>query len=181
MLASRPVALPEAYLITFACYGARLHGDPKGTIDRNHNAYRGRFAGGDERRLAAARGLMRGASLTLDAEERQLVLDAVIGVCRYQQWPLHAAHVRSSHVHVVAAAGVTPELVMGKLKAYASRALNGTGAREERPWARNGSTVYLWRRGDVHDAVDYVYARQGAPMARYVDAVVWPQFLLDDV
>ena len=29
--------------------------------------------------------------------------------------------------------------------------------------------------------VDYVYARQGAPMARYVDAIVWPQFLLDDV
>ena len=180
VLASRPAALPQAYFITFACYGTHIHGDPSGTVDRNHNAYRGRLVMGDERRFAAARALMRGARVRLGAEQRRLVLDAVIGVCRHQQWPLHAAHVRSTHVHVVAGSQVTPELMLGKLKAYASRALNRAAGRRYKRWSYHGSTVYLWRSGDVHDAVEYVYARQGAPMARYVDAIVWPQFVLED-
>jgi hypothetical protein len=25
------------YLITFSCYGARVHGDERGTVDRHHN------------------------------------------------------------------------------------------------------------------------------------------------
>ena len=29
--------IPLAYLITFACYGARLHGDESGSVDRHHN------------------------------------------------------------------------------------------------------------------------------------------------
>jgi REP element-mobilizing transposase RayT len=107
-------------------------------------------------------------------------LDAVREVCRYQDWRLHAAHVRSTHVHVVATASIASELMLGKFKAYASRALNRERGRLEKRWAHHGSTIYLWRAADVHDAVEYVYARQGAPMARYVNGGVWPQFLLDD-
>lgn len=30
---------PKAYLITFTCYGTRLHGDDRGTVDDDHNIH----------------------------------------------------------------------------------------------------------------------------------------------
>jgi len=33
------------YLITFACYGAHLHGDESGSVDRKHNLPGGRMLG----------------------------------------------------------------------------------------------------------------------------------------
>lgn len=30
---------PKAYLITFTCYGTRLHGDERGTVDDDHNIH----------------------------------------------------------------------------------------------------------------------------------------------
>jgi REP element-mobilizing transposase RayT len=123
---------------------------------------------------------MRGPAVTLGENERQTVLVAAREVCEYQHWTLHAVHVRLTHVHVVASGDVAPESMLGKLKAYSSRALNLQGGRREKRWAHHGSTIYLWGPADVHDAVEYVYARQGAPMARYVDPLMWPQFLLND-
>ena len=35
----RPGAEPWAYLLTFACYGERLHGDQRGSVDPNHNGF----------------------------------------------------------------------------------------------------------------------------------------------
>ena len=34
---------PKAFLITFSCYGTRLHGDESGSVDRDHNAYHAPF------------------------------------------------------------------------------------------------------------------------------------------
>ena len=36
---SRASSYPLAYLLTFTCYGTRLHGDTRGTVDRNNNRY----------------------------------------------------------------------------------------------------------------------------------------------
>ncbi|MGH9840991.1 MAG: hypothetical protein ACREEM_19730 [Blastocatellia bacterium] len=35
--------IPLAYLITFRCYGTWLHGDERGSVDRDHNIYRTPF------------------------------------------------------------------------------------------------------------------------------------------
>jgi REP element-mobilizing transposase RayT len=75
-----------------------------------------------------------------------------------------AAHVRTSHVHVVVNAAVAPERVMRDFKAYASRSL-----KHPKAWTRHGSTRYLWQRDDVTHAVRYVVEGQGDPMAVFVD------------
>jgi len=36
-------AFTVIYLITFACYGCHLHGDPSGAVDRHHNLPGGRL------------------------------------------------------------------------------------------------------------------------------------------
>ena len=119
---------------------------------------------------AAARRTLANAPYLMGALERQAVLDAIIEVCRYRSWPLLAAHVRTTHVHVVVRTDCPPERAMNAFKSYASRALNredqeATGVRR---WARHGSTVYLWTEDSVTRALRYLIDRQGEPLALHV-------------
>ena len=117
--------------------------------------------------FAAEKKEMKQAPYVLGGRQRSLVLRTLRGVCAYREWILLAAHVRSSHVHLVVSAREAPEKVMNDLKAYASRALNQTsregGSRWR--WARHGSTRYLWRPEAVGIAIEYVIRGQGEPMA----------------
>ncbi len=106
----------------------------------------------------------------LDEESRAAVLAALRQHCAQRGWSLLAAHVRSSHVHVIVEAQVRPERVMNEFKSYASRELNrlGRDGPARRRWARHGSTRWLWKDKDVERAIRYVVAEQGAPMAVFV-------------
>jgi REP element-mobilizing transposase RayT len=88
----------------------------------------------------------------------------------YREWNLLAAHVRTTHVHVVVEADVAPEKILSDLKSYASRGLNrlGKDASDRKRWARHGSTRWLWKDKDVKDAIRYVVEGQGEPMAVFV-------------
>jgi REP element-mobilizing transposase RayT len=108
---------------------------------------------------------MREEPYLLDHASRQIVLAAIRRVCAHRGWRLIAAHVRTSHVHVVVNAGVTPERIMHAFKAYACRSLHqGT-----KWWTRHGSTRYLWKIEDVDGAVRYVVEGQGEAMAVFLD------------
>ena len=110
---------------------------------------------------------MMGSGCRLDRDERKIVLAALRQHCDYRNWILHAAHVRSSHVHVVVTASLAPEVILGQLKAYAARALNKAHGQRLRRWSHHGSTRYLWEPLQVAAAVDYVVCQQGLPMALY--------------
>ena len=64
----------------------------------------------------------------------------------HRHWRLLAAHVRSSHVHIVVAAEQASERILLELKAYASHALGGPDSQDgsRKRWSRHGSTRYLW-------------------------------------
>ena len=107
---------------------------------------------------------------TLDGGSRAVVLAAIQGHCAHRGWYLLAAHVRSTHVHVVVEAEARPERIMNEFKSYASRALNrreSHGPDRER-WARHGSTRWLWKDEDVRHALQYVIDEQGEAMALFV-------------
>jgi len=114
-------------------------------------------------------GTLRQAPFELDADQRTITLHAICEVCRYKDWRLLAAQVRSSHVHIVVDAQVSPELVMNAFKAYASRALNLAypKERERIRWTRHGSTRHLWSPEKIDAAMRYVLDKQGEPMACY--------------
>ncbi len=120
---------------------------------------------------------MRGPAARLSSQERKAVLAVICEVCRYEEWFLHAAHVRSNHVHIVVSARTQPEHVMKKLKAYASRELNHQFGKKAPRWTRHGSTAWIWRAEKVDSAVDYVVQRQGAPMAVYENQNRWQEFM----
>ena len=173
----RPVAERWAYFLTFACYGMRLHGDSRGSVDREHNAYRGRYVPENERRVRHEYRLMNGQPVTLSEAERRTVLDELRRTCAHHDWVLHAAHVRSTHVHAVVTAPVEPQYILRDLKAYASRALNQCFGFKPKRWARHGSRIPLWNPHRLDRTVDYVVRGQGHPMALYVNPNRWPEYL----
>lgn len=162
------------YFITFACYGARLHGDESGSVDRNHNLVGSRLLEPDGERAVAERRAMLQDPYVLDEVARTVVLAAIQRHCAYRGWNLLAAHVRSNHVHVVVEAEAQPDRMMDEFKSYASRALNQlTSERPNRKrWARHGSTGWLWKDEDVRGALQYVVDEQGEAMALFVTSEV---------
>jgi REP element-mobilizing transposase RayT len=160
-------AVPLAYFITFTGYGTWLHGKEPISVDRDHNLPGHPFVPPDPGREARERRLMKQSPYEMDAARRQVVLDAIREVARYRGWHVLAAHVRTTHVHVVVEASDAPERVMNDFKGYASRRLNESkfDPAGRKRWARHGSTSYLWKPQDVDTAVHYVVHGQGEPMA----------------
>jgi REP element-mobilizing transposase RayT len=155
------------YLITFACYGCHLHGDPSGSVDRHHNLPGGRLLTANLHWLRAELRNMDQPPYWLGPGHREVVLAALRERCLQQRWKLLAAHVRTNHVHAVVEAETGPERVMNDLKSYASRCLNQEGMDEpaRKRWARHGSTRWLWKPEHVSAAIRYVVDEQGEPMA----------------
>jgi REP element-mobilizing transposase RayT len=162
------------YFITFACYGEHLHGDESGSVDRRHKLSGSRLLAADPQRASTERQRMNQTPYSLDRDSRAAVLEALREVCLQRGWNLLAAHVRTTHVHVVVEAEVGPEKVMNDFKSYASRGLNrlGRDGSERKRWARHGSTRWLWKDQDVQKAIRYVVEEQGEPMAVFVADVV---------
>jgi len=154
------------YLITWVCYGSHLHGQD-GSIDRLHNQPGTPTLAADAGRVALEQRLMDQPAYGMDQERREAVLAAIVERCSQNRWALFAAHIRTSHVHLIVDADVTPERVMNDLKSYASRVLNlrGFDAPGRKRWARHGSTRRLYERARVMAAVEYVLKKQGEPMA----------------
>ncbi len=63
---------------------------------------------------------MTAACYVLDQSARSTILESMRKSCAIKGWLLCAAHVRSTHVHLVVSSSETPERVMAYLKHYAS-------------------------------------------------------------
>jgi len=155
------------YLITFVCYGCHLHGYESGSVDRGHNLPGSRVIEADAARLSAEQRRMEQPPYVLDAIRREVVLASLRERCSAQQCRLLAAHVRTTHVHIVVEGDSRPERIMNDLKSYASRCLDreGLDAANRKRWARHGSTRWLWKPENVSAAIRYVMDEQGERMA----------------
>ena len=166
-----PLAVPLAHLITFHSYGTWLPGDPRGTVrrgDRRGDPY----ALASDALVKRASALLRGGPVVLRHEERAVIPGVIAEVCRWRAWRLHAAHVRSNHVHVVVGAGAPPSKITGDLKAWATRHLVRAALRADgaRVWARAFGARHLWQADAIDGACFYVLHEQGEIVA----GTVWP-------
>jgi REP element-mobilizing transposase RayT len=163
---------PLAYLITFRCYGTWLHGDTRGSMDRRgHNIYGTPRIPPNQKLESSDATRLKCAPPTLDAAKRAAVEAAIREVCEYRGFRLRAVNARTNHVHVVVAAGCRPEGVMNAFKSYATRKLRELELLplNAKPWARHGSTIYLWKSQHVETAIEYVLNGQGDELPRFID------------
>jgi REP element-mobilizing transposase RayT len=157
---------PAAFLITWTCYGNWLHGDARGSVDREHNIPGTPTLPPDAAQAARERGQLRPAGGILGASARGLVAQTIADHCRLRGWNVLATAVRTNHVHVVIESrGVRPEDMMGQLKAWSARRLREAGllAPDEPVWTRGGSTRYIWEDKSIAAAVAYVLEGQNVP------------------
>jgi REP element-mobilizing transposase RayT len=158
---------PLAYLLTWTCYGTWLHGDTRGSVDAEHNTPGAPLAPPNPRRQSISEKKMRRDACRLSDTARLIVSEIIVDHCELRGWTLHAANVRSNHVHVVVSCDVAPASALSQLKAWATRRLRENGHRgaDEPVWAEGGSRRYLWTRESLHRAIDYVGEYQGDGVA----------------
>ncbi|MBU2457409.1 MAG: transposase [Planctomycetes bacterium] len=156
---------PLAYLITFTTYGTWLHGDKRGSVDRNHNEYGSNFLPKKREFEQQDCKLLKNDGVLLDEKCRNIVLNAIISQCDFRNWFAYAVHVRSNHIHIVVSALEKPEKIMTILKSYSTRNLRASGINKLRFWTTHGSTKYLWTKEKLDAAIQYVRDRQGRMMA----------------
>ena len=113
---------------------------------------------------------MKSPPYSLDARRRSVVLAAICRHVGLSSWPLYAAHVRTTHVHIVLASTVSPEQVMNELKAYSTRALKEAEPADDtgKRWTRHGSTRWLNTDEAIRNAVQYAAFEQGRVMSLFV-------------
>ena len=150
------LAEPLGLFLTWTTYGSWLPGDGRGWSRRGR-----RGLPADWRRERAARELMAESACALDPEQRRLVKETIEDHCRFRTWSLHAASVRSNHVHVVVtAAGVAPADVRAQLKAWTTRRLREASPDRRRWWTEGGDIEFLDTEADVLAAAEYVLLAQ---------------------
>jgi len=159
---------PIAYLITFTTYGTWLHGDKRGSVNKEYNQYGSDYIGPLPGLYRREKRNLRNQPVILGRNQREIVLQAVLKVCKYKGWIAHAVHVRRNHIHIIVSGNKEPAGMMVNFKAYATRALRKSDKNlmdVMKYWTRHGSTKYLWTKNSLISAIGYVKNEQGKMMA----------------
>src|SRR4051812_35714694 len=96
------MAAPLAYFLTWSGYGQRLHGDPRGSVDREHNQHGTPYLPPDLARQRANRHRMGQPKVWILPAWRPVVDRAIVELFEHRGWRLLARNVRTTHVHVIA-------------------------------------------------------------------------------
>ena len=155
---------PTAYLLTWTCYGTWLHGDERGSVDDEHNLYGWPVVEPDPDYVNVSASRLKHPPVVLDAARRASVEATIAAHHAFRGWFLHAAKVRTNHVHVVAGGiEIEPGSAVGQFKAWTTRRLREAGLVGEAAevWTKRSSTRYLWDDDSVRRAVQYVREGQG--------------------
>ena len=151
---------PLAYFLTWTCYGTWLHGDERGSVDREHWGPGLAFASAVKSRVTHHKSKLKSPALMLTPEARVIVETAIRDHCVHRGWNLLAINARTNHVHVVLACGdsVTPETAMTQFKAWATRRLREQGLYNPgtKIWTQHGSTRWINDHQNLEKAVHYV-------------------------
>ncbi len=159
------VDLYPVYFLTWPTYGTWLHGDPRGSVDDEHNIPGTDRLAPNAALLARRSAALRERPLILDPRSREIVHGAIESHAAHRSWTIHALNVRSNHVHVVVSASShAPEVAAGQFKQWSTRRLREHGEFERHHvWARMASTRWINDERSLALAIEYVRHAQDAP------------------
>ena len=157
---------PASVFITFTTYGARMHGDERGSVKRGRKGISSHIISPDAVRSARARALMAGPAFELDDVQRATVSETIQQVCEFKGWILHAINVRTNHVHFLVSAEAAPKTVMNACKAWATRRMRQAEliSDDTRVWTRHGSTRFVTTESSFRRVAEYIIDGQGADL-----------------
>jgi REP element-mobilizing transposase RayT len=137
---------PIAYHITFGTYGTRLHGDPRGTVDRSMNGPGEPIIGADRGWWELERGRLKYEPVILTAEQMGFVESVLPEICDRGGWQFHTGAGGPDHIHNLITADADGEAVRKWLKRWLGEALSSEWKRPDGAtwWAEGGSVKWVW-------------------------------------
>jgi REP element-mobilizing transposase RayT len=158
--------IPLGYLITFRTDGTWLHGDGRGSVDRNHRRYGTPVLPPSPRREHIERQLLKQRPVKVNRRQRVAIDSEIRKTCAHRKWELWALNVRTNHVHCVVTANCKSRSVLIALKANATRSMREIGCwrSDLSPWSRGGSRKKIWTDKELANAIAYVVENQGEPL-----------------
>jgi REP element-mobilizing transposase RayT len=143
-----------------------MHGDERGSIDRYHRGYGTPALPPSPRREQIETRLLKHSQVKFDLQQRRAIERGMKETCHFRKWNLWAVNVRTNHVHCVLTAHFSAKRVIAALKANATRTMRAASCwgGDFSPWARGGSTKYVWTDEELRNAIAYVVEGQGVPL-----------------
>jgi len=164
---------PLAYFLTFTCYGQRLRGDARGSIDDDHNIPGTPTIPPNAALHAEEFSRLKSPPVTLSPQQRELADATIASYCESRRWLLITRNVRTTHAHVlVAAANIDPGRAMADIKAAITNALRQAGlfSPTHDPWTRHGSTRWINHTPGLRGAIAYINDWQDGPNRQVLEA-----------
>ena len=145
---------PLAYHITFGTYGTRLHGDPRGTVDRSMNHPGDPIIGADPAWWEMERKKLKYDPVILTHEQMRHAEFVMPEICLRGGWQFRTGAGGPDHVHALLTADADGDAVRKWLKRWLGEKLS---ERWEWPegatwWAEGGSVRWVWN-DPYYDAV----------------------------
>jgi REP element-mobilizing transposase RayT len=149
---------PLAYHITFGTYGTRLHGDPRGTIDRRCKAYGQPIVEHSEAREQIAAERMKHQPILFTVDQCVFAQAAVEEICERGRWEFIQTACGPDHVHVLLKSERKPKAIRRWLKRWLGEAMT---ARWPLPdgqswWAKGGSAKCVWEEKYLRNVEQYI-------------------------
>jgi REP element-mobilizing transposase RayT len=163
--------IPLAYIITCRTYATWLHGDQRTSVDRDHNKFLTPRIKHNPVLEKVSKELSKEPAYLMNEAQRKTVLQSIIKTCECASWHLHAAHVRTNHMHIVVRGPKEPEKMAVSFKAYATRYLKKHHPEliRERYWSKGESTGYIFQSDNLFRAIQYTIEEQGEKRAFYCE------------
>ncbi len=158
---------PLAYHITFGTYGTRLHGDPRGTVDKTHNKPGDPIVGQNDDWFQIESSSLNDQPVMLDHADRIRIECAIEDVCDKGNWHLHIAACQSNHVHVLLTSIDDGILTRRLLKRWLTELLEDTAEMNlknpVRWWAKEGSVKWVWDQRYLENVYWYIAEQRTTP------------------
>ncbi len=151
-------AWPIAYHITFGTYGTRLHGDPRGSVDRRQNSPGDPIIGANDRWQRYEEAELRFPPLYLIADQQNHVETATPVICEELGWEHHINACQPDHLHSLISADADGKVARKLLKRRLTQSLAEKWPLDDgrRWWARGGSVKSVWDEEYFQRVYDYI-------------------------
>jgi hypothetical protein len=157
-----------AYHITWGTYGTRLHGGPRGTVDRKHNQYKEPILKYDEHRWEREKSNLKFAPVVFTCDQMLIVESLLPEICKQGFWTHRTDAVGPDHVHEILTSPHDPRTIRRLFKRFLGQALSKrihplpNGATW---WAECGSIRWIFEEDGnyLDNAIGYVTRQRATP------------------
>jgi len=158
-----PIHHPIAYHITFGTYATRLHGDPRGSVDRSHNNPNDPIIGKVDHWQKYERNRSNFEPVYFDSNQRAFIENQFPDVCNRGGWELHIVAAQRDHLHCLISTDTEGKVVRKLIKRWLGQLISERWSKcspHATWWAKGGSVKWVWDQVYFDRVYTYIQAQR---------------------